>query len=235
MLEEFETLSEQVARLTAECERLREENGRLQRLLSPQRQSEIDLGGQPPQHAITETAIAPAVAPKSSAGLSVPEKIAIFRSLFRGREDVFAIRWESADGKSGYSPASVRDWKTVMNAPPAERKKLDQATRRLLPLTDEAIHQHLSGKHTIGVYPLLTDETCWFLAVDFDQHSWKLDAVAFLESCREMSIPAALDAPDPGKALTCGYSSPLRYLPNWRESLAQASSREPCNEGTRSV
>lgn len=181
-MEEFETLSEQLARVTAECERLREENARLCRLLSEQ------------AHPATPAKSEPApLQPSTSAELSVPEKIALFRSLFRGREDVYALRWESADGKSGYSPASIRDWKAVMSAPPAERKKLDQATRQLLPLTDDAVHQHLSGKNTVGVYPLLTDETCWFLAVDFDQESWKLDAVSFMESCREMNVPSALE------------------------------------------
>jgi hypothetical protein len=94
------------------------------------------------------------------ADLSVPEKVGLFRSLFRGREDVYALRWEKADGMSGYSPASIRDWKAVMSVPAGERKKLDQATRQLLPLTDEPVHQHLSGKNTLGIYPLLPDETC---------------------------------------------------------------------------
>ena len=181
-MDEFETLSEQLARVTAECARLREENARLCRLLSEQAHPATPAKSEPapPQ-------------PSTPTELSVPEKIALFRSLFRGREDVYALRWESADGKSGYSPASIRDWKAVMSAPPAERKKLDQATRQLLSLTDDAIHQHLSGKNTIGVYPLLTDETCWFLAVDFDQESWKLDAVSFMESCREMNVPSALE------------------------------------------
>jgi len=143
-VEEFETLSEQVTRLTAECERLGEENEWLQRLLSQHPRPETEPQAEPPPQRISDVSASPVVAPQSSdaAGLSVPEKI----SLFRGREDVYAIRWESADGKSGYSPASIRDWKAVMSAPPAERKKLDQATPRLLPLTDDAIHQHLSGR-----------------------------------------------------------------------------------------
>ena len=70
---------------------------------------------------------------------------------------------------------------------------MDKATRQLLPMTDEAIHAHLSGKCTVGVYPLLQDDTCWFLAVDFDQKSWQLDAVSFLESCRERNVPAVLE------------------------------------------
>ena len=157
--------------------------------------------------------------PPARGDLSVPEKIALFRSLFRGREDVYALRWEKADGKSGYSPASIRDWKAVMSVPPAERKKLDQATRQLLPLTDDAVHQHLSGKNTIGVYPLLPDETCWFLAVDFDQESWKLDAVSFVESCRETECSSRAGAlPFRGGRRTSGYSSALRFRPRWHAS-----------------
>src|SRR5262249_42019150 len=118
------------------------------------------------------------------AEMAVPEKIALFRGLFRGREDVYALRWER-DGESGYSPAGIRDWKALAGLSPAARRKRDKETRKLLPLTDEVIHGHLSGKWTIGVYPLLPDDTCWFLVVDFDRDSWQLDAAAFLESCHQ--------------------------------------------------
>lgn len=53
-------------------------------------------------------------------------------------------------------------------------------------------YRHLSGEHTIGVYPLLQDDTCWFLAVDFDEESWREDACAFAQSCRELGVPVAL-------------------------------------------
>ena len=62
-----------------------------------------------------------------------------------------------------------------------------------MPLTDEVLRQHLEGKQTIGIYPLLLDETCWFLAVDFDKKSWQDDATAFLETCRELGVSAALE------------------------------------------
>ena len=200
-MEEFETLSEQLARVTAECERLREENARLCNLLSDHARQPTGAQVEPLAPPSPISVIAPVRTSESSAraDLSVPEKIALFRSLFRGREDVYALRWEKADGMSGYSPASIRDWKAVMSVPPAERKKLDQATRQLLPLTDEAVHQHLSGKNTLGVYPLLPDETCWFLAADFDQELWQLDAVSFAESCRELNVPAALERSRSGK------------------------------------
>jgi hypothetical protein len=55
------------------------------------------------------------------------------------------------------------------------------------------IRDHLLGKQTIGVYPLLQDDTCWFLAVDFDKKTWEADASAFLATCRGVGIPAALE------------------------------------------
>jgi hypothetical protein len=120
-------------------------------------------------------------------------KIALFRSPFRGREDVYALRMRFKSGEWGYVPASMRDWKAVLSADVALREKVDQKTRKLLPLSDEVLRQHLEGKQTIGVYPLLVDETCWFLAVDFDKKSWRDDAVAFLETCRELGVSAALE------------------------------------------
>jgi hypothetical protein len=78
------------------------------------------------------------------------QRIALFRSLFRGREDVYARRWER-DGKgSGYSPAAVKDWKAINRGRPEERKKIDRKTRRFLPVTDAIIEDHLLGKETVG-------------------------------------------------------------------------------------
>src|SRR5260370_16788865 len=63
----------------------------------------------------------------------------------------------------------------------------------LQPLTDDAIRNHLTGKHTIGVYPLLPDDTCWFLAVDFDKKSWLIDAAAFAATCKRFQVPFAVE------------------------------------------
>jgi hypothetical protein len=180
---------------------LREENARLCNLLSDHTRPATGAEVEPlaPPSPVSATVPVRTSESFARADLSVPEKVALFRSLFRGREDVYALRWEKADGMSGYAPASIRDWKAVMSVPPAERKKLDQATRQLLPLTDEAVHQHLSGKNTLGIYPLLPDETCWFLAADFDQKLWQLDAASFVESCRELNVPAALERSRSGK------------------------------------
>ena len=169
VVEEFESLSEKLARVTAECERLRAENERLRRTLAdPELRSEERHEVQIP----TGDVVSSPANSQARAELSVPEKIALFRSLFRGRDDVYAIQWARPDGNVSYSPACLRDWKALRSVPEAERRKMDRATRQLLPLTDEAIHAHLSGKCTVGVYPLLPDEMCWLLAVDFDKKSW---------------------------------------------------------------
>jgi hypothetical protein len=84
-------------------------------------------------------------------------------------------------------------------AKPEQRKRVDKATRTYLPLTNQAIHDHLTGKQTIGVYALLPDETCWFLAADFDKDTWQEDATAFLESCSSLGVPAALERSRSGK------------------------------------
>lgn len=94
---------------------------------------------------------------------------------------------------AGYSPRAQRDWNAYLSSASADRKKVDRQTRTLLPLTDDAIRQHLQGEVTIGVYPLLPDETCWFLAVDFDKKGWREDVAALVAVCDENSVPAAIE------------------------------------------
>jgi len=99
---------------------------------------------------------------------------------FPAREDVYARRWERAEGLCGHSPAAIKNWKAINESRPEERKKVDKKTRKYLPVTDTVIEDHLLGKETVGVYPLLPDERCWFLAADFDKKTWEYDALAFL-------------------------------------------------------
>lgn len=131
--------------------------------------------------------------------LSTDEKIALFRRLFRGRNDVFPIRWESrATGKSGYTPLCLNDRRFGVCEKP-RIKCADCKQRVLKPLSDQVIYGHLAGMHTIGVYPLLTDDTCHFLAVDFDEAEWKEDAKAFADSCQELGVPVAIEISRSGK------------------------------------
>ena len=136
---------------------------------------------------------APRVSQPERAPTSTAEKLALFRRLFEGRTDVFPVRWESqTTGKSGYSPACANDRRPGVCQKPAV-KCGDCAHRQLLPVTDKVIFEHLAGKRTLGVYPLLTDDTCHFLAVDFDEAEWQTDAQAFVRSCRELGVPVALE------------------------------------------
>jgi superfamily II DNA or RNA helicase len=109
-------------------------------------------------------------------------KIALYRRLFAGRDDVYARRWQSASkGTSGWSPAHRGSWNTPR----------DQ--RQYLPLTDEVVRGHLKGRDTIGLYPLLVGDTCRLLVCDFDKSSWKLDAQAYVEAADAADVPTAVE------------------------------------------
>ncbi|MET3496523.1 TOTE conflict system archaeo-eukaryotic primase domain-containing protein [Variovorax boronicumulans] len=137
--------------------------------------------------------------PVEPSGLSTDEKVAIFRRLFRGRTDVFPVRWESkTTGKSGYAPACANEWRADVCEKP-RIKCGDCGNRLLVPLSDTVIYNHLAGGHTVGVYPLLEDDSSHFLAVDFDEAEWRDDAQAFMSSCAELGVPAALEVSRSGQ------------------------------------
>ena len=126
------------------------------------------------------------------------EKIALFMSLFCGREDVFAKRCYSKKHGSGYyMPACKNEWiKEVCDKARAKCKNCDR--RELLPLTANVIDNHLrnhdaNGAGIVGIYPLLPDDTCLFLAIDFDKENWKEDIGAFRSACRQSSVPIAIE------------------------------------------
>ena len=132
-------------------------------------------------------------------------KIALFRSLFRGRDDVYPRRFESRKtGKAGYAPACANEWVRGVCEKP-RIKCAECPNRRFLPVTDDVIRWHLSGHDAegqpfvAGVYPLLQDETCFFLAVDFDKAGWREDAAAFLEACWHLNLPAAVERSRSGR------------------------------------
>ena len=126
------------------------------------------------------------------------EKIRLFRSLFRGREDVFAKRWHSIrSGKSGYAPVCANEWKENVCIRP--KGTCTQCSQRILvPLSDQAIYGHLSGKDTygrdvVGLYPIGDDDTCFFLAIDFDDGDWKDNTAAVRKICEEWTVPCAVE------------------------------------------
>jgi superfamily II DNA or RNA helicase len=135
----------------------------------------------------------PSAPDRKPSRLSGADKIALFRRLFRGRTDVYPVRWESPrTGRSGYTPACANEWRTGVCEKP-HIKCSECGHRQLIPLSDAVIHDHLTGKHTIGIYPLLDDDTCYFLAVDFDDDDWDKDACAFARSCEELGVSVGLE------------------------------------------
>ncbi len=130
---------------------------------------------------------------------SAASKIALFRSLFRGREDIYPRRFESlTSGRSGYAPACSNEWRPGVCEKP-KIKCADCHNRQFLPVTDQVVRWHLSGADdngkafTMGVYPMLLDESCRFLAVDFDGERWSDDVAAYLEICARRGVPATLE------------------------------------------
>ena len=127
-----------------------------------------------------------------SHGLSSQEKVNLFSSLFRGRCDVHALRWENKQGRSGYSIACANEWqKGICDKPRV--KCSDCQNRSFLAMDEKGIYEHLSGKQTVGLYPLLPDNNCLLLAVDFDKSDWKIAANAFRKGCVDIGIPCAVE------------------------------------------
>ena len=128
------------------------------------------------------------------------EKIALFRSLFRGREEVFPRRWENPKSeKSGYSPVCRNEWVRGICGKP-QVKCGECPNQAFVPFGDDIIRSHLTGRAAgnagdfiAGIYPMRADETCWFLAADFDKKSWKRDVVAFRDTARAKGVPVAIE------------------------------------------
>lgn len=172
--------------MSDELSRLRAENARLRTLLAC--------------HGIAADEPEP-MSPQKSV-LSLEEKVALFRNLFQGREDVFARRWFSpTTGKSGYQPVCAREWSREY----CDKKKFKCAecpNCEFQPLGYSDIYRHLEGKDpngrdVVGVYAILPDITCRFLCCDFDdkncEHGYQKDVMAYVGVCRDWGIPAYIE------------------------------------------
>ena len=124
--------------------------------------------------------------------------IKIFMALFRSREDIFAKRWEK-DKKSGYIPVYSYDIYMYrlhkMNGGNFQNYK----DKTYFPLTEEQVAKHLNGGHHIGVYPLLKDNTSWFIVADFDKDKWVEECRIFIKACHEKNLPVYLERSRSGK------------------------------------
>lgn len=138
--------------------------------------------------------------PSVTGNSSTVDKLALFRRLFGGRPDVYAQRWDNPKtGKSGYSPACHNEWvKGICDKPRV--KCGDCHNQAFKAFDDAAALRHLTGKpvgksdaFVAGVYPMLPDETCWFLAVDFDKKTWQADVTAFRQTATDLGVPVAVE------------------------------------------
>lgn len=140
-----------------------------------------------------ETARAAKVGDQTHSSRTPAEKVALFRTLFRGREDVFPVRFLSKrTGKAGYAPACRN--KFVRGVCELPKVKCGECPNQAFFAADDAaVLGHLTGRHVMGVYPLLPDETCWFLAIDFDKKAWLDDVRAFIETCRSVDVAPVVE------------------------------------------
>jgi len=189
----FEDLFEKHLALVAENKSLKEENETLKAKLG--------------MLEILNVASCPDSRSNPPSGLSAPEtdqhlalikyadpleKIRLFKSLFRGRDDVYAKRWENRTGKSGYTPVCLHEWKSGLCRKPAG-KCFQCPHQSYDTLNEKVIEAHLRGNTVIGIYPLHQDEKCCFLAIDFDGEGWRKDTSTLREVCMSLDIPVAVE------------------------------------------
>lgn len=178
----YDALFKKYKTLLAEYDKLKSENERLKEQLGivepyPNGHFEISLSE---------------LSPEINQSSESQDKITLFMSLFKGREDVYAKRWQHKEGKSGYSPVCLNEWKPrICNKP---RIKCSECTNRAYRAVDEKIiEEHLRGNTIIGIYPMLSDETSCFLTIDFDDEGWQKDVSTIRETCKEFDIPIAIE------------------------------------------
>lgn len=141
---------------------------------------------------VKQTSLQQGTASQAHVSLSKSQKLELFKQLFKGRSDVFAGRWENLKGRSGYSVACHNEWiPGTCNKP---RVKCNECLhQKYKALDDLAIHAHLTGKQVVGLYPLLVDNTCHLLAMDFDKADWRDAIKALARVCLQLSIPYATE------------------------------------------
>ncbi len=189
-------IDEEIARIRARLASLKAERAELEVALSELERQRASVAHSDDRPALVVNP------PSVTAASSTIDKVTFFRRLFVGRPDVFPVRWENRKtGRSGYAPACANEWVKGICGKPQVKCGLCP-NQAFIPVSDEIIDKHLRGGDNLrpaaadfvaGVYPLLPDETCWFLAADFDKESWAADASAMLDTCDAKGVPAALE------------------------------------------
>jgi hypothetical protein len=170
----------------------------------------------------TASGTPPVVSPLPSAGSgktpqTPADKVQLFRSLFRGRQDIFPTRFVSKrTGKPGYAPECSNKFHAGLCILKIGGKCSECPNQAFSPVSDQAILDHLQGRHVMGVYPLLEDETSWFLAADFDKSSWKEDVAAVVETCRGGGVPVAIERSRSGNGAHAWFFFTAPVRATWR-------------------
>lgn len=190
---EYNELFEKYRKLLEENQRLKNENEDFRKRLGLPLPSTYIKNDVQASIEVNDIQLVEAVKPGHVTNSSSPEdKINLFMSLFRGRDDVYAKRWQNKEGKSGYSPVCLNEWaRGICNKPKIKCSECDNRNYAVLDFA--AIDKHLRGKDVFGIYPMLPDETCYFLAIDFDDEGWEKDISALRDICAEKNIPIAVE------------------------------------------
>ena len=201
LLKNYNALQLENNQLKEELKRLRQQLG-----LEPEEtiepQQTLDLADTSDKILQTET-VNPSVTNNSTSA----EKIKLFLSLFKGRDDVFARRWENPKKEtSGYSPACSNEWKYGICQKP-KVSCTECKNKEYIPLDEIIIEAHLRGQNNlvVGIYPLLLNETCHFLAIDFDDEGWQKDVSTLRSVCSSFDIPIAVERSRSGNGAHVWY------------------------------
>lgn len=191
----YEDLLQQLRNVQQEVLMLKEENSVLRKVLEENGIKYVE------QRAVAK-------AKQERNNLSVEQRVELFRSLFKGREDVFARRWQSEQtGKAGYQPVCRNEWRYGV----CDKKKYKCAecpNREFFPIGYQHVYDHLAGtkencSDVIGLYALTLEDKCHFLCTDFDdkscEHGYKDDVLAFVGVCKEWSVPVSIERSRSGK------------------------------------
>ncbi len=187
-------MSEEDADRTSLTRQIAREEARLARVERVRNEAEARLVAHRKALSALDVGHSPVTEPQlRQAPMAPTDKVRLFRSLFRGRADVFPTHWQNRRKKtSGYSPACANEWAHGLCEKP-RIKCAECPNQAFRPVTDQVVLDHLQGRHVIGIYPLLEDETCWLLAVDFDKGEWEADVRAFRETCERFGVHAAVE------------------------------------------
>ncbi len=133
-----------------------------------------------------------AIDKEAACEMSPQQKLSIYQSYFKGNTQCYAHRWQNQQGRSGYAIACENEWHQGVCGKP-KVKCLECPNQAFKPLGDDAMYAHLTGKEVVGLYPMLANNTCWLLAVDFDKSDWQEASLAYVEACKLKGIDCLLE------------------------------------------